>query len=130
MASITTRSGKGSALTHAEVDANFTNLNTDTSNLDSNKLSVYTITTTSTSKTLANRERCTVTASGLTITLPASPAAGWEVTITVAGTFVNTVVARNSANIMGLAENMTLDVANDSTTLLYVNATQGWIILS
>ncbi len=27
MASITTRSGKGSALTHAEVDANFTNLN-------------------------------------------------------------------------------------------------------
>ncbi len=29
MASITTRSGKGSALTSAEVDANFTNLNTD-----------------------------------------------------------------------------------------------------
>lgn len=29
MASITTRSGKGSALTHAEVDANFTNLNSD-----------------------------------------------------------------------------------------------------
>lgn len=29
MASITTRAGKGSALTNAEVDANFTNLNTD-----------------------------------------------------------------------------------------------------
>ena len=29
MSTITTRSGKGSALTHAEVDANFTNLNTD-----------------------------------------------------------------------------------------------------
>jgi hypothetical protein len=29
MATITTRSGKGSALTHNEVDANFTNLNTD-----------------------------------------------------------------------------------------------------
>lgn len=29
MATITTRSGKGSALTHTEVDANFTNLNTD-----------------------------------------------------------------------------------------------------
>lgn len=29
MATITTRSGKGSALTHAEVDANFNNLNTD-----------------------------------------------------------------------------------------------------
>lgn len=31
MASITTRSGKGSALTNAEVDANFTNLNTELS---------------------------------------------------------------------------------------------------
>lgn len=29
MSTIVTRSGKGSALTHAEVDANFTNLNTD-----------------------------------------------------------------------------------------------------
>jgi len=29
MADITTRTGKGSALTHAELDANFTNLNTD-----------------------------------------------------------------------------------------------------
>lgn len=29
MATITTRSGKGSALTHAEVDANFSNLNND-----------------------------------------------------------------------------------------------------
>lgn len=29
MSTITTRAGKGSALTHAEVDANFTNLNTD-----------------------------------------------------------------------------------------------------
>ena len=29
MATITTRAGKGSPLTHAEVDANFTNLNTD-----------------------------------------------------------------------------------------------------
>lgn len=29
MSTITTRSGKGSALTHAEVDANFTNLNSD-----------------------------------------------------------------------------------------------------
>jgi len=29
MATIVTRSGKGSALTHAEADANLTNLNTD-----------------------------------------------------------------------------------------------------
>ena len=29
MATVTTRAGKGSPLTHAEVDANFTNLNND-----------------------------------------------------------------------------------------------------
>jgi len=29
MSTITTRTGKGSALTHAELDDNFTNLNTD-----------------------------------------------------------------------------------------------------
>ena len=29
MATIVTRAGKGSALTHNEMDANFTNLNTD-----------------------------------------------------------------------------------------------------
>jgi len=29
MATITTRAGKGAALTHVELDANFTNLNTD-----------------------------------------------------------------------------------------------------
>jgi len=123
MASLTTRTGKGSALTYAEVDANFTNLNTD-------KLEVYTFTTTAVSKTLANRERCTVTANGQTITLPASPSAGWEVTITLAGAFISTVVARNGSNIMSLAENMTLDVADSATTLVYINSTRGWIILS
>jgi len=38
MATIVTRSGKGSALTHTEMDSNFTNLNTDISTLDTNKL--------------------------------------------------------------------------------------------
>jgi len=33
MSTIVTRAGKGSALTHAEVDANFTNLNTDKAEL-------------------------------------------------------------------------------------------------
>ena len=31
MATVTTRAGKGSPLTHAEVDANFTNINTEAS---------------------------------------------------------------------------------------------------
>jgi hypothetical protein len=85
-----------------------------------------TITTTATSKTLVNRERCTVTAAGQTITLPASPSAGWEVSITNASGGTDTIIARNSSNIMSLAENMTLDVANVTVTLYYVDATRGW----
>jgi len=89
----------------------------------------FTVTTTAISKTLANHERCTVTASGQTITLPASPQPGWEVTIAIAGTFTDTIVARNSANIMSLAENMTIDQGNVAVTLFYVDATRGWRII-
>ena len=90
----------------------------------------YTITTTAVSKTLANRERCTVTAAGLTITLPASPpTAGAEVAITIAGTFTDTIVARNGLNIMSLAENMTIDRAHVTVTLYYVDATRGWRVI-
>ncbi len=93
------------------------------------KLSAYTVTTTGVGKTLANRERCTVTASGLTITLPASPSAGWEVSITVAGTFTDTTIARNGTNIMSLAQNMTIDKGYITVTLYYVDATRGWRLI-
>lgn len=90
---------------------------------------LYGVTSTAVSKTLANRERCTVTAGGQTITLPASPAAGWEVSVTIAGTFTNTVIARNGSNIMSLAENMTIDKGDATVTLYYVDATRGWRIV-
>jgi hypothetical protein len=91
---------------------------------------VYTTVTNNqtTSKTLGNREFVSVTAGGLTITLPASPAAGWEVKIQV-GDFINTVIGRNSQNIMGLAEDMTIDVANVTVSLLFTDATRGWRIV-
>lgn len=84
-----------------------------------------TVTSTAVGKTLTNREHCTVTAAGQTITLPASPAAGNEVVIIV-GNFTDTVVARNGSNIMGLAEDMTIDSAYAAMNFLYVDATQGW----
>jgi len=89
----------------------------------------FTVTTTAVSKGTVNHERCTVTASGQTITLPASPQPGWEVTIAIAGTFTDTIIARNSANIMSLAENMTIDRGNVAVTLFYVDATRGWRII-
>lgn len=89
----------------------------------------FTVTTTAISKTLVNHERCTVTASGQTITLPLLTQAGAEVTIIVAGTFTDTIIARNGANIMSLAEDMTIDRGNVAVTLLYVDATRGWRII-
>jgi hypothetical protein len=83
------------------------------------------VSTTATSKTLVNREFCTVTAAGQTITLPASPSAGWEVVIST-GDFFDTIVGRNSQNIMGLAENMTIDANNSTLNLVYIDSTRGW----
>lgn len=95
----------------------------------SSVLSDYTVTTTAINKTLINRERCSVTTGGLTITLPATPSAGWEVTVTIAGTFTNTIIGRNGSNLMSLAEDMTLNTSNASVTFYYVDATRGWRII-
>ena len=85
----------------------------------------YTTTATATGKTLINREYCTVTAAGQTITLPATPNEGDEVGIQV-GNFTDTVVARNGSNIMALAEDFTMDIAYLAVQLVYIDATQGW----
>jgi len=64
-----------------------------------------------------------------TITLPASPAVGDQVQILDAtGDFGtnNLTVARNGSNIMGLAENMDCDMADEGFLLVYANASEGW----
>ena len=81
-----------------------------------------------TSKTLGNREFVSVVGAGLTMTLPASPAAGNEVAIQV-GAFTNTVIGRNSQTIMGLQENMTIDVANVTVNLFFTDSTRGWRVV-
>ena len=81
-----------------------------------------------TSKTIGNREFVSVVGAGLTMTLPASPAAGNEVAIQV-GDFTDTVIARNSQYIMGLDEDMTIDVANITVNLFFTDATRGWRIV-
>jgi len=77
--------------------------------------------------TIPNRTVYHVTSAGQTITLPASPSVGNEVIISV-GNYTNTVVARNGQNIMGLAENMTIDKAYAGLRFIFVDATRGWII--
>lgn len=79
------------------------------------------------STTLQNRDFCQVTVGLCTITLPASPSAGNEVVVGVQ-TFTSTVIGRNSSNIMGLAENMTINLPNVTVKLVFVDATRGWRI--
>lgn len=87
------------------------------------------ITSTSTNKTLINREFCSVTADRITITLPASPSSGWEVDINNTSTFTNITIARNGQILMGLSEDMTLDVPYATVGLVFVNNTVGWRIV-
>ena len=79
------------------------------------------------STTLQNRDFCQVTVDLCTITLPASPVAGNEVVVGVQ-TFSNTVIGRNSQNIMGLAEDMTIDSPDSTVNLVFIDATKGWRI--
>lgn len=78
-------------------------------------------------QTLSNREMIYVTSNSQTITLPASPNLGNEVVIVV-GNYAGVVIGRNSQNIMGLAENMMIDVPYAAVRLTYIDTTRGWII--
>lgn len=61
-------------------------------------------------------------------TLPASPVAGdWVKFVNRSGLATN-VISRNAQNIMGLAENMTIDDLNASFTLTFTDATRGWVL--
>lgn len=65
----------------------------------------------------------------LTLALPASPIAGDWVKISNRSATITAVVARNGQNIMGLAEDMTFDNLNAGVTLVFADATRGWVIV-
>jgi hypothetical protein len=70
-----------------------------------------------------------LTAAGATtLTLPASPVAGDAVDIIVANGRTDNVIDRNGSNIMGLGENMTMNISTAALRLRYVNSTLGWRI--
>jgi hypothetical protein len=57
-----------------------------------------------------------------TVTLPASPASGSTVWVTVANGLSTNVIARNGQTIMGLAEDLTINRANVTVPLRFVNS--------
>jgi hypothetical protein len=87
-----------------------TSLSVGSITIDGNSLEPIIYTNTATSKTLVVNEKCLVTASGQTITLPATPSEDDRVGVIVEN-FTDTVVARNGSTIMELAEDMTLNRA-------------------
>ena len=67
----------------------------------------------------------------ITATLPASPTIGDFVSfIDYAGTFDtnNFTIARNTKNIQGVAENLTVSVERAGLTLVFTDNTQGWLL--
>ncbi len=71
------------------------------------------------------------TGGAFTVSLPSSPSAGDEVKIVdaygVAGTN-NVTIARNSSKILGADSDFILDINRAAVSLVYVDATQGWIV--
>ena len=70
-----------------------------------------------------------VLTASLTLTLPASPNAGDWVAFTNRSATTTSTIARNGSNIMSLAEDMTLDNTAARGTLVYADATRGWVLI-
>ena len=90
---------------------------------------------TSSSITIAANDRYFVNTSSaaVTITLPAAPQTGDQVSILdLAGTFDtnNCTIGRNSLKIMGLTENLILSTEDAGITLVYTGATYGWKLVN
>ena len=73
------------------------------------------------------------TSGGITVNLPASPSAGNIMAVAdYAGTAAlnNITIGRNGSNIEGGTNDATLDVNRESKTFVYVDGTQGWIVVN
>ena len=90
-------------------------------------LPAMTIVTGTTQSASANNHYVLTNASATTVTLPASPAAGDVVWVTVANGLTTNVVARNGKNINSIAEDMTIDNAYAGVQLRYADTTKGWV---
>lgn len=68
----------------------------------------------------------------VTITLPAAPSINdAPIGVAVLGSITNSLtIARNGKLIMGLAENMSVDIANANFRLAFSNNTFGWRLLN
>ena len=74
---------------------------------------------------------CDMSSGAYTLTLPASPVVGDLVGVLDLKQLFDTTnltVGRDGSNIMGLAEDLVIDIKNVSLVLQYADATQGWVL--
>lgn len=125
MSTITTRSGKGSALTHAEVDANFTNLGyslPDGAIQTATPATGASITINDSAAALILQHTATIAT--LTITLPASPANGQIVRIGTRSTVTTLTLNANTGQTR--YGNPTTISATTPVAFIYGTATLSW----
>ena len=79
--------------------------------------------------TAATANNMYVLTASLTLTLPASPSAGDFVDVSNMSGAVTAIIERNSQPIMALAEDLTVDLDGAGFTLVYADATRGWVLL-
>jgi len=89
----------------------------------------------STALTIAANDRYFIdtTSAAQTVTLPASPLTGDQVSLLdLAGTFDtnNLTIGRNSLKIMGLTEDLVISTENAGIQLVYTGATYGWKLVT
>ncbi len=73
---------------------------------------------------------CDTTSAAFTVTLPASPSAGDLVGIKDYANTADTnniTIGRNGSNIEGVANDFVINIEGGSITLIYVDATKGWL---
>ena len=92
------------------------------------QLTKVAITTTASDITLENGISYAFYPGVTTLTLPASPAAGDTLRIINRSNSTTTTIARNGSNIMGVADDLTFDLVNETFNFTYANVTDGWII--
>ena len=125
MAAIVTRAGKGSALTHAEVDANFNNLGKavpDAYIQTATPVTGDSITITNTTSVLILKHTATIAT--LTIVLPAAPSNGQIVHVCTRSTVTTLALSANTGQTSyGAPSTIT---PTSQTAFIYEAATLSW----
>lgn len=83
---------------------------------------VVSVVSATTQAAVANTHYILTNVAATTVTLPASPASGDTVWVTVANSLATNVIARNAQTIMGLAEDLTINASYSTVQLRFVNS--------